>query len=87
MLMNNGNTLASCFGASQNRSFDAILQDPPTVWLIDPSQNLDDGTFSGPILAGQGMDPPGTQAQIDIAENLDGSEAFCDSAEFNYRRL
>jgi len=52
---------------------------------MDPAKDLDERTLPCPILAGERMHPPGMKAEIDVAQNLDGPEAFCDPAKFNYR--
>ena len=64
----------------------AILQDPATVRLMDPAEDLNERALPRPILAGERMHLSSVKTEIDVAQNFDGAEAFCDSAKLNDRR-
>jgi hypothetical protein len=83
--MNNSDALAPRVGGAQDRSFQAIFQDPTAVRLMDTPKDLDQGALSRPVLAGQSMNSPGAKAKIHGAQNLNRPEPFGDPAKFNYR--
>ncbi len=85
VLMNNGDALAPGVGAAEDRRLDAVLQNPAAVRLMDPAKDLDERALPCPILTGQRMHPPGMKPEIDVAQNLDGPEAFGDPAKFDDR--
>jgi hypothetical protein len=52
---------------------------------MDPTQNLDQRTFAGPVLPGQRMNSAGVKFKIDVTQDIDRSEALRDSAKLNGR--
>ena len=52
------------------------------IGLMDPAQDLEQGTFSSPILPDEGMGLAGPQRQAHPPQRLSGTEGFSDSVEF-----
>ena len=50
--MNNGDALASGVGAAEDRCFNAILQNPAAVRLMDSAKNFDQRALPCPVLTG-----------------------------------
>ena len=46
------------------------------IRLMDAGQDLDQRALAGAVLAGERMDVAGLQAEIDVAQDLDRSEAL-----------
>ena len=53
---------------------------------MDSAKNFNQGALPCPVLTGQRKDTPGVKPQIDSAQNLNGPEAFSDTAKFDDRR-
>ena len=48
----------------------------PAIGPVDAGQDLDQRALAGAVLAGQRMNLAGLQAEIDVAQDLDRSEAL-----------
>ena len=53
---------------------------------MNASKYFYEGRFSGAILTSKRMDSAGLKAKVDIAQNLDRSEALADIAKLDDRR-
>ena len=53
---------------------------------MDPAQDLNKRALPRPILAGERMHLSSVKTEIDVAQNFNGTEAFCDSPKLNNRR-
>ena len=60
-----------------------VLKNATSIRLMDPSENLHQGRFSGSILARERMDLAGLEAKVDIVQNFDRSEALADIAKLD----
>jgi len=54
----------------------AFPQDGAAVRRVDPGDDLDEGGFSGPVVAQQRDDFARVDGQVDVAERLDRAESL-----------
>jgi len=60
-----------------------VLKNATSIRLMDPSENLYQGRFSGSILTRERMDLACLEAKVDIVQNLNRSEALADIAKLD----
>ena len=61
----------------------AVDQKLAFVEVVDAGDDLDEGGFSGAVLAGKADDFGGEDLEVDAVERLHARKALCDGAEFN----
>ncbi len=65
--MNDRNPLPPGISSIGNGRFSSIPQNASTIRRINPTQNLDQSTFAGPVFPGQRMNSAGVKTKIDVA--------------------
>ena len=83
MLVDDGDALALRVDRPEDRRLGPVPQDLAGIGLIDAAEDLDERALARAVLAGERMHAPALKGETDIAQDLDGPEAFRNAAKLD----